>query len=353
MEIGQHIVGGFDGTSITKEVKILIEKYNIGGFILFSRNIESPRQVRELNIKLQKLSTTPLFLSVDQEGGIVARLKNPPYTKFPNMNVVGEYYRRTGDLKTIFEFGKVLGREVRASGFNWDYAPILDVHSNPKNPIIGNRSFGPDPQIVARCAGALIRGLHSEGVLSCAKHFPGHGATSVDSHKDLPYVRDPGRVIWKRDLFPYRKLISLGRIKTLMTAHVKYPDLDEKKCATLSYEILTNLLRHRLKFKGLIVSDDMWMKAIVGRIGIPQATEQFFKAGGDLTLICKDPAMQIETIEHIKKQIEKDKTLKRQLISASFRINKLQKQFCTPTLPPLSVIGSKAHQKIIDKIVGE
>lgn len=349
--IGQHFVGGFDGTKITPLVKKLIQKYQIGGLILFGRNIESPEQVRYLNAELQKLASVPLLIGVDQEGGPVARLK-APFTKLPPMGDVGDYYRRTKDLHTVKQIGHILGKELRAVGFNWDYAPVLDVHSNPKNPVIGRRSFSPDPAIVQKCASALIRGLHAEGVLSCAKHFPGHGATSVDSHKNLPVLKTPGRILWKRDLYPYRKLIPQKGILTLMTAHVRYTELDPENCATLSGPILTDLLRKRLAYKGLIVSDDLLMKAISDRYGIPEAARQFFEAGGDMAMICKDPEIQIETIRRLQEIVTKSKSLSRHLSQSAKRIQKLKNKFCkTSPLPSLDTIGCHQHQKIVNRVM--
>jgi len=350
MNIGQHIIGGFEGTQITKEVKRLIQKYEIGGLILFSRNIESPRQLRELNLSLQKLSRIPLFLGVDQEGGVVARLRKG-FTEIPPMEEVGDYFRRTKDIKTVEQVGRILGREVRAVGFNWDFAPVVDVHSNPKNPIIGKRSFSSDPLIVARCAEAVMKGLHAEPVLSCAKHFPGHGATSADSHKSLPILHDAKNIFWERDLVPYRRLIPRGVIKTLMTAHIRYTNLDPKNCATLSTKILTGLLRRKLKYNGLILSDDLLMKAIADHHTIPDAAYQFFRAGGDMAAICKDPELQIETIEFIQQKLSSDKKLFHNLKQSAKRIQKLKKTFCRKRdLPDLKIIGSAAHQRIIEKI---
>lgn len=355
MNIGQHIIGGFEGTQITKKVKTLIQKYEIGGLILFSRNIESPRQLRALNLSLQKLSRIPLFLGVDQEGGVVARLRKG-FTEIPPMGEVGDYFLKTKNIKTVEQIGRILGREVRAVGFNWDYAPVVDVHSrvnhpNPKNLIIGKRSFSSDPLIVTRCAEAVMKGLHAEHVLSCAKHFPGHGATSADSHKSLPVLRDSKKIFWERDLIPYRQLISRGVIQTLMTAHIRYTNLDPKNCATLSHKILTGLLRQKLKFNGLIVSDDLLMKAIADHHEIPEAAYQFLSAGGDMAAICKDPELQIEVIEFIRQKLSSDKKLAQKLDEAASRIQRLKKTFCRKgNLPDLKVIGSAAHQRIIEKI---
>ena len=324
--IGQHFIGGFDGTKITPSVKELIQKYHIGGFILFRRNIKSVAQVRGLVAKLQRQSKTPLFIGVDQEGGNVFRL-GKPFTQLPSMAVVGNYYRRTKNIRDVQKVGQILGAELKAVGVNWDYAPVVDVHSNPKNPIIKNRSFGPDPKLVTRCAEALIKGLHKEGVLSCVKHFPGHGATSADSHLELPIVRSSGRLLWRRDLWPFRKLITSKRVATLMTAHVKYPALDGSDCATLSHSILTDLLRKRMKYRGIIISDDFFMKAISDEYGIPDASYRFFKAGGDLALICKDPKVQMKAIEHVTKLAKKDRTLQKHFQQSQKRIQKIKGKF--------------------------
>lgn len=350
--IGQHFIIGFEGNRVTPAIKKLIQKYHVGGLILFSQNIKSPRQVKRLVERLQSLSSERLFIGIDQEGGRVLRLKKP-FTKIPSMKKVGEYYRRTRDVQAVAEVGRLLGRELRAVGINWNYAPVVDVHSNPKNPVIGDRSFSPDPVVVCKCAEALIRGLHSESVLSCAKHFPGHGNTSKDSHKTLPVVKSSGRLLWKRDIFPYRKLIARRVCHSIMTAHVFYPELDSELCATLSKPIITDLLRKRLKFRGIVVSDDLWMKAISERYEIPEAVCGFFRAGGDLAMICREPEIQIEAIEEAKKSAEKDKTLQNHFRQSIKRIQKVKKLFCSKSPPhPISVIGCSEHQNLIKKITG-
>lgn len=348
-----HFVIGFNGTTVTPFLREMITQHKVAGVILFSRNIESPKQVRELNCELQKLVDYPLLISVDQEGGPVARLKNEPYTKIPPMGEVGEYYRRTHDIKTVKSIGTILGRELRATGFNWDFAPVVDVHSNPKNPVIGKRSFGPDPLLVAECARAVMRGLHDQKVLSCGKHFPGHGATAQDSHKELPILRDSGRVIWKRDVLPYKKLIANHSLKSVMTAHVRYPDLDKKNCATLSPDILQGMLRGRLKYRNLIVSDDFFMKAIADRMDVLTASRQFFKCSGDLALVCEEYPNLPDVFVALEKTLEKDRGLQKLFLQSRLRLQKIIKQFSllNQELPPLSVLGCDEHRAIIDKII--
>lgn len=345
--IGPHIIGGFEGLRITPKVKRLIKEFDIGGFILFKRNIRSVDQVKGLIKRLQDLAGRELFMGVDQEGGGVFRL-GPPFTVLPPMAVLGNFYRKTKQADRIREVGRILARELKAVGFNWDYAPVVDVHSNPRNPIIGKRSFGPDPNIVTACAKALIEGLHDEGVISCAKHFPGHGATELDSHLELPVLEDLGRLLWKRDMLPYRKLIPSGHIKTIMTAHVLYPDLDPQHCATLSRNILYNILRRKIKFKGVIVSDDMWMKGISDKIPIPKACEEFFMASGDMVLICRQPQSQLETIEYLTDIYEKNSVFQARLAQAQKRVEKLRNEFLVSSkAPDLSVIGQLAHRDSI------
>lgn len=289
---------------------------------------------------------------MDQEGGSVARLGSP-FTQLPPMAKLGKYYQKTKDTRAIKQVGCLLGRELRAVGFNWDFAPVVDVHSNPKNPVIGQRAFDPNPRVVTLCAAALIKGLHEEGVLSCAKHFPGHGATSVDSHKDLPILRSAGRLLWKRDVFPYRKLMEKRCLPCIMTAHVRYTELDSHSCATLSELIITGILRKRMGYRGLVVSDDFQMKAIADRYDLSEAAFKFFMAGGDMAMICKDPEAQIEAIERVKKQVSKDKFLRKKLEKSFRRIQRIKKRFCSRCKgPSTDVIGCAEHRRVVEKILG-
>ncbi|HBF12175.1 MAG TPA: beta-N-acetylhexosaminidase [Deltaproteobacteria bacterium] len=349
--ISSHFVVGFDGTTVGPEVKKLMRRYPVAGFILFKRNIESPKQVLELITKLQRLASFPLFFGVDQEGGNVFRL-GEPFTQVPPMAVVGEFYKKTKNKKQIRLLGQVMAREMRSVGFNWDFAPVVDVHSNPSNPIIGKRSFGPNPILVSACAENFMKGLHDEGMMSCLKHFPGHGATSLDSHLDLPVVEDAGRLLWKRDFLPYRRLIPKNCVPSIMTAHVVYPELDPVYCATLSSNILVDLLRVRLGYTGLVVSDDFWMKAISDRYGFIEAAHHFFRAEGDIALICKDTEAQIKTLESLEKLAAKSAELKKKLVKSAKRIEKIKrKYFKIGSRPFLDVIGCAEHRVVVDGII--
>jgi beta-N-acetylhexosaminidase len=348
--VGEHFVLGFDGVKINRKIKRFLSRCRPGGVIIFRRNIESPKQLKGLISGFQKASDSPLLVGVDQEGGLVMRLRHP-FTELPPMSHVGRYYAKTKSQLTVKKIGQILGRELKAIGFNWNFSPVVDVHSNPKNPVIGNRSFGPNPKTVFECADALIRGMHQEGVLSCAKHFPGHGATSVDSHLDLPVVDDAGRLIWKRDVYPYRELLKKRRLLSVMTAHVSYPNLDNNYCATLSSSILYGLLRKRMKYNGLIVSDDLQMKGITNTHSIYDACKLFFDAGGDLAMICKDMDVQMETIEKMKMEVNRNPALEKRLIESGKRIKRIKKRFCmNKRKQPLRVVGCREHQEIVRKI---
>src|SRR3954447_22866764 len=256
LDIGQLLIGSLRGTTITPELRSLAKEFQLGGVILFARNIEAPEQVAELAYDVQLLATeSPLWVSVDQEGGRVARLK-APFTEWPPMAVLG----RSGDPALARRFAAALAAELKAVGITLDYAPVLDIHTNPRNPIIGDRSLAETAEGVARLGAAIVKGLQDKGVAACGKHFPGHGDTSVDSHLDLPLVEHPPDRIRRVECVPFRGAIAAD-VAFIMTAHILVPALDEEKPATLSARIVKGMLRDELGFGGVIVSDDLEMKA--------------------------------------------------------------------------------------------
>ena len=255
------IVSGFEGTSLNARTEELIVQQGIGGLILFERNYKNPDQLLKLTNDLQSLiadhaEIPPLFISVDQEGGRVARL-GKPFTQFPPMSCLGQ----ANSDELAYRFGLAMGKELRAVGINMDYAPVLDVHSNPANPIIGQRALDTDPTKVARLGAELIRGFYDAGVIPVGKHFPGHGDTSQDSHLTLPRVEQARESLEKSELLPFIHAIQQG-LEVIMTAHVVYPAWDARQPATFSHSILNDVLRNSLQFEGLIISDDLEMQAI-------------------------------------------------------------------------------------------
>ncbi|MFQ5443939.1 MAG: beta-N-acetylhexosaminidase, partial [Nitrospinales bacterium] len=278
---GQMLIAGFEGTKINSQIEDLILKHHVGGFILFERNYENPEQLFHLIQDMQKLafskpSRLPLFISVDQEGGRVARL-SAPFSSFPFPCCLGA--AKSEDL--AFKFGQAMGQELAAVGINIDYAPVLDVNTNPHNPIIGNRAFSDDPKWAARLGADFIRGCREAGVLPVGKHFPGHGDTRVDSHLELPYVDRDAKTLEKVELHPFAQAIKNG-VDILMTAHVVYRAWDDQFPATFSAKILQDILRKKLGYRGLIISDDLEMKAVENHFSFESFPQLGVSAGIDL-----------------------------------------------------------------------
>jgi beta-N-acetylhexosaminidase len=299
---GSLLMVGFDGTRYTPAIGSWFRKIKPAGVILFARNIENAEQTRSLISDLKKLAEdtlhSPLFVCVDQEGGRVSRLPKE-YAPFPTARSLGQ----DGSEELVETSHARMGEAIAGLGFNVDFAPTLDLDTNPINPIIGDRSFGPDPEKVGRLGRAAIRGLRSAGVLTCAKHFPGHGDTSLDSHHHLPVDSRPAGRIEEVELAPFREAIAED-VEFVMTAHVIYPAYDVKLPATLSEKIVTGLLRDKLGYNGLIVGDDMDMKAISDHWGAEESTSLAIKAGVDMLLVCHETARREVVHETLRRMIE-------------------------------------------------
>lgn len=304
MNIASHIIAALNGPQVTEVEKKLILKEKILGFILFSRNIECADQLISLNQELKALAREAhhrILLCVDQEGGRVKRLPEP-FSQIRSMREWATIDSQTKHPDLFFQLGKILGSEVKAAGFDINFAPLVDIDLNKDNPIIGDRSFSHNPETVYRMARDLSRGLLSESTIPCLKHFPGHGNTTKDSHKDLPVDERSLKEIIKTDLVPYEKLIEENLAPSIMTAHVLYPKIDKNHPATLSRIILQDLLRSKLKYNHVVFSDDMMMKAIADHHDIYQATLSFMDCGGDVALICEKPELTQEMIERFRKE---------------------------------------------------
>lgn len=351
-EIGQLLIGSLPGDTITAEIRSLAREFSLGGVIFFARNIEAPEQVAELSHDVQTLSTElPLWVSVDQEGGRVARLK-APFTVWPPMAVLG----RSGDVSLAARFGKALATELRAVGITLDYAPVLDIHTNPKNPIIGDRALAEDAEAVARLGTAIIESLQSNGVAACGKHFPGHGDTSVDSHLELPLVEHPPDRITRVELVPFRAAVKAG-VAFIMTAHVLVPSLDEEKPATLSRRIVQGMLRDDLGFAGVILSDDLEMKAIAKSCTVPDAAVQAIAAGCDGLLVCSgDVHVQAATLEALVRAVEQNVIPYTRLEDALKRLRVAKERFLAAPVATQQhaqlrhVLGCDEHQRIVDEM---
>lgn len=340
-QIGRLCILGFEGTQVPDWIKFLIGEWALGGVILFKRNIESKDQLAQLIAELKALSgEIPLFISVDHEGGRVFRLP-PPFTQIPPAREIGRRCVGAGlasahsegqpqglplqknDTDIAFQTGQLMGRELREVGFNLNYAPVLDVDTNPNNPIIGDRAYGSTPELVIKTALGVIRGLRSQGIIPCGKHFPGHGDTSRDSHLELPIVDHPISRLETLELVPFQAAID-DKIEMLMTAHVLYPQVDPDFPATLSGKILTGILRKKMAYEGVVISDDLLMKAISDRYGVGEAARLFLLAGGDIPLICKEEAVQKEALEYLVKSVERGELSQDRLEKSWERVSSLK-----------------------------
>ena len=305
---------GFHGTTPSPEVLELVRR-GVGGVILFSRNLVDAEQVAELTGALKRAAGRPLLISIDQEGGRVARLRAAHgFTELPPMRRLGE----AGDEGLAFQAGALLGRELRAVGVDQDYAPVVDVDTNPLNPVIGDRSLGRDAALVGRLGVALARGLQSAGVAACAKHFPGHGDTSQDSHLVLPRLPHPLARLLAVELPPFTALARAG-VAAVMTAHVVFEPLDPLRPATLSPVVL-RLLREVCGFQGACVSDDLEMKAIAGQVPLEEAAPGAVAAGVDQLVVCHTAEVQHRAIDLVRGAVEGGRLSRERLAEAGGRV---------------------------------
>lgn len=362
-------------TTLPDELAAAIAKHNIGGVILFSENTQSIEQTITLNSQLQAAaskssSKLPLFISIDQEGGRVARLPRDVATSFTGNMSIGATYKKYG-IQYATQTATVIAKELNSLGINVNYAPTVDVNMNPDNPVINVRSFGENPALVGKLGAAQVAGFESNGVITSLKHFPGHGDTNVDSHTGLPQVNHSKEDIYQQDLAPFKHIIATQNPGMIMTAHIQYPQLDNStfvsvdgksmiKPATMSRTIISDILRGELNYQGVVVTDALDMAGISHFFTPTQAVINTFAAGVDLALMpieIRTPAdlnaldkLMDELVASVNnKQLSKD-----EVAQSAARITALKNKFkLTTQLDPLStlakakdIIGSQAHRKI-------
>jgi beta-N-acetylhexosaminidase len=348
-QLGQLVFLGFDGYSIPVEIRSLAREFDIGGVILFKRNVESPEQVAELAFEAERLVPgTPLWVGVDQEGGRVARLRRP-FTEWPPMAALGQ----ADDVKLAARFAEAMAVELRAVGMTIDFAPVLDVLTTRNNPAIGDRALSDDPQVVTRLGSAIIRTFQAGGLAACGKHFPGHGGTTVDSHLELPVVDLPPDRLRQVEFVPFAAAIEAS-VAAIMVGHLLIPAFDDDLPASLSRRIVTGILRDELGFDNLILTDDLSMKGCSSRFGIPAATTMAIAAGHDGALLCEPhydgQAAALEALAHALE----DETLPYQQVEASVaRHARLKARYVRPGEAPVrpgtawrDVVGCQRHQLI-------
>ena len=302
IDFGQIILMGIEGTNLREDEKKFIEKENIGGIILFSKNFEDPKQLAELINSIQKLRKEyPLFISVDHEGGRVIRFRKY-FTQFPSMFDLA----KLNSPKCCYNLSKIMADELSSCGVNFNYSPCCDILNNEKNIVIGDRAFGRDSETVSKFVTSAIRGLQTNGVLACAKHFPGHGSTFKDSHFDLPLIEKNLDELRKSEFVPFKKAIK-SRVEFIMMGHLQVNSVDKEYPASLSYK-WHKILREELKFDRLIISDDLQMEAITKHFTLEEATLLALKAGSDI-LIYRDFEHAKKGHESIIKNIKEKKIL--------------------------------------------
>lgn len=319
-EIGQLIMTGIEGTTLKESEKKFLSSANIGGVLLFSHNYEDPAQLAELvNSIQQQRNDYPLFIAVDQEGGRVQRFKSP-FSTIPSMFNLG----KLNSPKMIFDLYEIVARELKACGINYNLAPVCDVWINPKNKVIGDRSFSNNTEVVSKNISSVIRSLQTHGVIGCAKHFPGHGATLKDSHFDLPIIKTSQSDWEVQELPPFIKAVK-SRVETIMMAHVVVDFIDQDLPCSLS-SAAYKMLREKLKFKKIIITDDMQMKAITDHWGLEQAAIMALNAGADIVEY-RDLNCAQQSYNAIEKAVA-DKKIKKERIVESFkRIMKVKEKY--------------------------
>jgi beta-N-acetylhexosaminidase len=346
--IGQLLISGFDGLQIPPEMRSLAREFDLGGIILFKRNVEAPEQVAEVAYSAQELADEqPLWVSVDQEGGRVARLREP-FTLWPPMAVLGRAENGQAE-KLAARFAKALALELKAVGITLDFAPVLDILTNPKNPAIGDRSFSNNVDVVTKLGRVMIETLQANGMAAAGKHFPGHGDVGVDSHDEMPICEAPPDRLRAVEMQPFRAAID-AKVAFMLTAHLLFPAIDEEHPATLSRKIVYGMLREELGFEGAILTDDLDMGAIAKRYTIDEAVVRAINAG------C-DGDKKAVALEGLIRAVEDETLPIKRVEDALARMRRAKERFLVTRAPhrpdPRKIrqsIGLAEHQAIADEM---
>ena len=323
-KIGQLMIIGVEGKSFSPEMDNLIRNYHVGVIIIMGGNVSTSSEVLQLinDVKTANvLNKLPLFMSVDEEGGRVSRLP-PGFNKLPTNGQIG----KRNDEMFSYQIGTYLSELLHGFGYNMNFAPVLDVNSNPNNPVIGNRAFGPDPSQVAMLGTSTMQGMMDNGIIPVVKHFPGHGDTVVDSHKALPKVEKSLEELRHIELVPFQEAINEGA-DAIMVAHLLIPALDPKYPSSMSKAVITGLLREEMKFEGVVITDDLTMGAIVNEYSVAEAAVQSFIAGSDLLLIVGGYENEVSAIEALKAAIETELITEERLNESLKRILTLKEKY--------------------------
>ena len=339
--IGQLFLIGIPGPELDMESESLIRDYNIGGIILFRRNIKDPLQLAKLCRDIQAASSkhhgNKMFIAVDQEGGMVARLKEP-FTIFPGNEAIGA---SPDPVKMAKAFARTTAKEMSLVGLNMDLAPVMDVKRGTPDKHLKNRIFSDDPEKVGLLGGVVIETLQKRGVMAVAKHFPGLGLANFDPHRGRVTINFEDKKTERVHLLPFKKAVQKN-VSGIMTSHSFYPDIDPDYPATLSHRILTGILREKLRFKGLVLTDDLEMGAISKTVGVARGAADSFEAGADILLVCEGQKNAVESIDLIRKKILKNE-IGMERLQASIERIRAAKSYYTETGKRISMAGIKKY----------
>jgi beta-N-acetylhexosaminidase len=324
-KVGQMMMFGLDSENVTEGTIKFIQDSHIGGVILNRENIKSAEQLVHLTNEIKTInaetSNLPLFISVDEEGGLVSRMPSE-IINLPNSSVIGQL----DDTKVANQVGEAIGERVAAFGFNMTMAPVLDINSNQNNPVIGKRSFGSNEKVVSKMGVAEMKGIQTESVIPVIKHFPGHGDTDVDSHKGLPVIDHDLERLTDLELKPFSKAIEQNAEMT-MVAHILLPSIDPKFPSSLSKEVVTGILREQLKFKGVVITDDVTMGAILKNFEIGDAAVKAVQAGNDIVLVCHKYENQVKVLNAVLEAVNTGEITEKQINDSVYRILSLKGKY--------------------------
>lgn len=356
---GRLLCIGFDGHTLPAEAQELFEQ-GVGFAVLFARNVKTPEQVARLNASIKAASPSSVAICVDQEGGRVRRLRDG-FSQIPSMRDIGrvgsrllngrshlngKYKNGNGHRTIVCEVGSILGKELRAVGFDVNFAPVLDVDTNPRNPVIADRSLARDAREVARLGCEMIAGLQGAGVAACGKHFPGHGDTSVDSHHALPRLDHDLKRLNEIELVPFIAATAAG-CESMMTSHIVFTPLDPNLPATLSPIVLDGLLRKQIGFQGVIFTDDMEMKSIANFYDFDESVIRTIEAGADVVTVCHSLAKQRRAIEVIAGAIRSGRLSRDRIEQSIARIDRLHKRYVKPVQYEPEILDCEEHRYVL------
>ena len=339
-QVGQMLIMGFDGLEVSARLRTMLSSLQPGGVILFRRNIEDPGQTYNLVLGCRKAIATPAFLCVDLEGGTVDRFRDLVAPAPSVQEVTGTRNRRL-----FRKHGQLLGRECRAFGFNTDFAPVLDLGLEPSRKVLTMRTASANPKEVVIYARELLKGLKDAGILGCGKHFPGLGEAGLDTHQSLAQIKKPWKRLWEEDLYPYRTLVH--ELPFVMVAHVAYPGIAGNGTpASISKRWITDILRRKIGYKGLVTADDLEMGGVQAAASIEDAAVRTVRAGSDIFLVCHNEELVWRCYEAVLKSAEKDRRFAELVKTAAKRIVAVKKRSKELSVRP----PRRPDQKTLDQL---